>query len=210
MADEEIVYSLRTQFENANSNLREQGKRDGRLYAEGFSEGASGPRVVAGSGIPTAEQRRAVANVTAGLVGAPPASGAPTALSVAEKRAAVQALSLAERFGQLDDEERKAIAAVRKNIQAIAGEEASILSLQRERDRQAKALARATQKLSRQEEIYEQQGTTKGQIAQLAAERQAYTALASTLSEERRRQLANPNTPLSRRIGLEFGGNSLL
>ena len=140
MADEEIVYSLRTQFENANSNLREQGKRDGRLYAEGFSEGASGPRVVAGSGIPTAEQRRAVANVTAGLVGAPPASGAPTALSVAEKRAAVQALSLAERFGQLDDEERKTIAAVRKNIQAIAGEEASILSLQRERDRQAKAL----------------------------------------------------------------------
>lgn len=203
MADEEIVYELRTQFENANSNLREQGKRDGQVYAQGFAEGASG-------GVPTAAQRRSVANITAGLVGAPPATGAPTALSVAEKRAAVQALSLAERFGQLDDEERKAIAALRKNIQAIAGEEASIIALQRERDRQAKALARATQKLSRQEEIFEQQGTTKGAIAQLAAERQAYTALASTLSEERRRQLANPNTPLSRRIGLEFGGNSLL
>lgn len=204
MADEEIVYELRTQFENAGNNLREQGRRDGQTYAQGFSEGASG------GGVPTAAQRRNVANITAGLVGSSPATGAPTALSLAEKRAAIAALSLTERFGQLDDEERKAIAAVRKNIQAIAGEESSIIALQRERDRQAKALARATQKLSRQEEIFEQQGTTKGAIAQLAAERQAYTAIASTLSEERRRQLANPNTPLSRRIGLEFGGNSLL
>lgn len=208
MPDEEIVYSLRTQFENATNDLRAQGKRDGGVYAEGFAEGVSqGGR---GSGVPSPLQRQRVAAETASLVGAPPATGAPTALSVAEKRAAVAALSLTERFGQLDDEQREVIRTMKRNIQAVAAEESSIISLQRERDRQAKALARATQKLSRQEEIYEQQGTSKGAIAQLAAERQAYTALASTLSEERRRQLANPNTPMSRRIGLEFGGNSLL
>lgn len=210
MADEEIVYDLRTRLESDLNSLRQQGRRDGNAYAEGLAEGISqGGR---GAGVPTTLQRRAVSFETSRLVGAPPAAplGAPTSLSLAEKRAAVAALSLVDRFGQLNDTQRQLNASLRKDIQAIAAEEASILALQRERDRQAKALARSTAKISRQEEIFEQQGTSKGAIAQLAAERQAYTALASTLSEERRRQLANPNTPLSRRIGLEFGGNSLL
>lgn len=180
----------------------EAGKRDGAAYAEGLRSqiDKAAANITPQSGV------HAQQSLISALPQRDELNGA-SALNVAQSRLARSYIDLAVQNGEID---AKQGAQITKLLRAYETVETNQLKVAAESDKQARAIAAQTEKITQAQSIFSRNNTSEEAVRQLEATRQANSRYQSTLSEQRRVELNAPGTSSARRFALDLGGNSLL